>query len=89
MRLKLYDGAERVIKNVRLVPNLKRNLISLSEFDKQGYVFKGGNEVLKVLNGSMIFMKGTKKNGLYSLIRQVVMGSVAVVSIERLLKTEL
>ena len=40
LRFKLYDGVERVINNVRLVPDLKRNLISLSEFDKKGYVFK-------------------------------------------------
>ena len=86
MRFKLHDGAERVIKNVRLVPDLKRNLISLSEFDKQGYVFKGENGVL---NGSLIFMKGIQKNGMYSLIGEVVMGSVAAVSVKRLSKTKL
>ena len=75
LRFKLYDGVERVINNVRLVPDLKRNLISLSEFDKKGYVFKGENEVLKVLKGSMIFMKGMQKNGLHSLMGEVVMGS--------------
>ena len=89
VRFKLHDGAERVIKNVRLVPDLKRNLISLSEFDKQGYVFKGENGVLKVLKGSMIFMKGMQKNGMYSLIGALVMGSAATVSVIRLSKTEL
>ena len=89
VRFKLHDGAERVIKNVRLVPDLKRNLISLSEFDKQGYVFKGENGVLKVLKGSMIFMKGMQKNSLYSFIGEVVMGSTTVVSVKRLSKTEL
>ena len=89
MRFKLHDGAERVIKNVRLVPDLKRNLISLSEFDKQGYLFKGENGVLKVLKGSMIFMKGMQKNGMYSLIGALVMGSAATVSVIRLSKTEL
>jgi len=52
VRFKLHDGAKRVIKNVRLVLDLKRNLISLSEFNKHGYVFKGENEVMKVLKGS-------------------------------------
>jgi len=89
VRFKLHDGHERVIKNVRLVSDLKRNLISLSEFDKQGYVFKGENGVLKVLKGSMIFMKGMQKNGLYSLIGALVMGSAATVSVIRLSKTEL
>jgi len=89
VRFKLHDGAKRVIKNVRLIPDLKRNLISLSEFDKQGYVFKEENGVLKVLKCSIIFMKGMQKNGLYSLIGEVMIGSAVAVSVKRLSKTEL
>ena len=37
----------------------------------------------------MIFMKGMQKNGLYSLIGEVVMGPVAIVSVKRLSKIEL
>jgi len=39
VRFKLHDGTEIVINNVRLVPDLKRNLISLSRFDKQASYF--------------------------------------------------
>jgi len=37
----------------------------------------------------MIFMKGVQKNGMYSLIGEVVMGSAATTSIKRFSKTEL
>lgn len=58
VRFKLHDGTERVIINVRLVPDLKRNLVLPSEFDKMGCVFKGERGILKVLKGSMVIMKG-------------------------------
>ena len=43
----------------------------------------------RVQKGSMIFMKGMQKNGMYSLIGALVMGSAATVSVIRLSKTEL
>ena len=52
-------------------------------------MFKGENGVLKVLKGSMIFMNEMQKNGLYSLIGEVVMGSAVAVFVKRLSKTEL
>jgi len=56
-----------MLEEVRFVHNLKRNLISLGELKKKGYVFKGERGVLKVLRGSMVLMKGVKKNDLYAL----------------------
>ena len=39
VRFKLHDESIRLLTEVRYVPDLKRNLISLGEFDKKGYVF--------------------------------------------------
>lgn len=49
IRFKLHDGNERLLTEVRYVPNLKRNLISLGELDKIGYMFKGENLELLVV----------------------------------------
>lgn len=67
VRLKLADGAIRVLEGVRYVPDLKRNLISLGMLDAQGYVYKAEGGVLKVTKGSMVMMRGELVNGLYKL----------------------
>ena len=56
-----------MFEEFRYIPSLKRNLISLGELEKKGYVFKGQKGVVKVLRGSMVVMKGVRKNDLYAL----------------------
>jgi len=34
----MHDGTERVLEEVKFVPSLKCNLISLGEFEKKGCV---------------------------------------------------
>ena len=80
VRLKLHDGIERTLQNVRLVPGLKRNLISLGMLDQMGCKIKLENEVLKVIRGSITLMKGERINGLYSLLGKTVIGTVSNVS---------
>jgi len=77
IRFKFHDGAERIFTDVRYVPELKRNLISLGEFDKTGYVFKGEKGILNVVKDSIIVMRGIMKNGLYYVDGEVVIGSAA------------
>lgn len=36
IQIKMFDGVMRTLTNVRHVPNLKNNLISLGTFDKIG-----------------------------------------------------
>ena len=40
VRLKMFDDRERLIHNVRYIPELKRNLLSISMFDDLGYVLE-------------------------------------------------
>ncbi|RVW58895.1 Retrovirus-related Pol polyprotein from transposon TNT 1-94 [Vitis vinifera] len=79
VRIKHYDGIERVLEDVRYIPELKRNLISLGMLDKSGYTFKSEPNSLRVARGSLTVMKGTIKNGLYTLIGQTVTRKVSTV----------
>lgn len=79
--LKLHDGSIRVLRQVRHVPDLKRNLISLGVLDQIGCRIKLESGELSVLNGSNLVMSGTRKNGVYILDGEVISG-VADVSIK-------
>ncbi|KAL5563211.1 hypothetical protein UlMin_032958 [Ulmus minor] len=65
VRIKTHDGIERILSNVRHVPELKRNLISLGMLDQHGFSWKGEKGVLKVSKGSLVVMKGVKDKSLY------------------------
>lgn len=65
--IKMYDGIVRTLRNVRYVPNLKRNLVSLGILEDEGYTCKSDNKILKIMKGSLVVMKGPKRNGLYYL----------------------
>ncbi|KAH9671115.1 hypothetical protein KPL70_017228 [Citrus sinensis] len=67
IRLKMLDGMTSELANVRHVPDLKRNLISLGMLDKMGCLVKLESGTLKVMKGSMVLMKGSLSNGLYVL----------------------
>ena len=59
--LKLHDGSIRVIKQVKHVPDLKRNLISLGMLDQIGCRIRLESGQLSVLNCSNLVMKGLGK----------------------------
>jgi len=60
IRLKMFDGREFLLKDVRFVPELKRNLISLSMFDSLGYCTGIEHGVCKISHGALITVKGSK-----------------------------
>ena len=57
VRVRMYDGVIQTLKNVKHVPELKKNLISLGMLDSFGYEFRGGVRVIKVSKGALIIMK--------------------------------
>src|ERR1044072_8002533 len=75
VRFKLHDDSIRLLTEVRYVPDLKRNLISLSECEKNEYVFRGEKSILRVMKGSKKVLRGVKKQDLYALEDEVVSGS--------------
>ncbi|KAL8494299.1 hypothetical protein ACS0TY_025194 [Phlomoides rotata] len=58
IKIKMFDGAGRILSNVRFVPNLKRNLISLGSLTATGCVFEADGDSISVLKGGKILMKG-------------------------------
>ena len=65
--LKSYDGTLKTLNKVRHIPDLKRNLIFLGTLDEEGYECKVINGVMKIYKGSLLSLKGNKRNGLYYL----------------------
>ena len=65
--LKLHDNKIRTLTEVRYVPGLKRNLISLGTLDELGFSYKAENGFMHVLKDNNLILSGTKKHGLYIL----------------------
>lgn len=65
----MFDVAIRILGDVIYIPNLKRNLISLSTLDSKRYESTGEYEVLKVSNGVLIVMKGQRKSAKLLYVR--------------------
>lgn len=64
----MYDGVIRDLKQVRYVPDLKRNLISLEVIDQLGCSIKVENGEIQVVQNGVFMMKGIRRNGLYVLV---------------------
>lgn len=62
VNLKLHDGTIRELREVRYVPELKRNLISLGMLDQMGLNIKLESGDLRISNGDGVVMKGYKRN---------------------------
>jgi hypothetical protein len=80
VRIKMYDGIVRTMTDVRHMPDLAKNLLSLSTFDSQGYNYTSGGGVLRIGNGALIFIKGILASGLYLLQGSTIVGAAAVPS---------
>ncbi|GJR16644.1 retrovirus-related pol polyprotein from transposon TNT 1-94 [Tanacetum coccineum] len=68
VRVQMKDGSSFVLENVRYIPELKRNLISLGTLDREGYTVMLQNGRVKVIKGYLMVLSGTiKGNYVYSL----------------------
>ncbi|GJR80266.1 hypothetical protein Tco_0151051 [Tanacetum coccineum] len=54
VRVQLRDGSSFVLNNVRYIPELKRNLISLGTLEKEGYTVKMQSGKVKGFNGELM-----------------------------------
>jgi hypothetical protein len=83
----MFDGIVRTLTEVRHVPTMSRNLISLSTLDIKGYKYSAGDGVMKVTKGSLVVMKGDlKAANLYLLRGSSFTANAVVLLISRLLK---
>ena len=82
VKIKMFDGVVRTLTDVRHIPDLRLNLISLGTLDSTGCSISISGGVVKVKKGAMVVMKEEKKGNLYRLIGESVIGGVAVTSSE-------
>jgi hypothetical protein len=67
IRIKMFDGTVKIPIDVRHIPELRKNLISLGVLDTGGYksIVQGG--VMKVYKGILLVMKAKKVGNLFLL----------------------
>ena len=80
VRIKTYYSVVRTLSNVRHVPNLKKNLLTLGIFNSQGYKYSGEGGVLTISKGALVFVKGKMVNGLYMLQGSIIVSSATISS---------
>jgi hypothetical protein len=85
----MFDGIIRTLTDVRHVPELKKNLISLGVLDSGGHKFTGQGGVLKVSKGALVVMKAIKTGNLYKLEGSIQVNEAVVVSEEAIESTHL
>jgi len=78
IKIRIHHSIVRTLSNVRHVPDLKKNLISLGTLDSYGYKFLAEGGVLRVSKGSLVVMKGKNMNNLYILQGSTVIGDAAM-----------
>ncbi|GJW27376.1 retrotransposon protein, putative, ty1-copia subclass [Tanacetum coccineum] len=79
VRVQLKDGSSFVLHNVRFIPELKRNLISMGTLEKEGYTVKMQSGKIKVIIGSRVVLSGTRRdNCVYSLDGHALAGDLNV-----------
>ncbi|KAF3649187.1 hypothetical protein FXO38_17797 [Capsicum annuum] len=74
----MHNGVVRILTNVRYVPNLKKNLISLGTLESVECKYMSEGGVSKVSYGDLMIMKSRKSSVLYTLLGSTVIGATAV-----------
>jgi hypothetical protein len=83
IRIKMFDGVVRMLCDVRHVPEVEKNLISLGTLDSNGYGYKSVGEVMKVTKSAMVVMKGQiNSKNIYKLLGSIVVGGIDSVESE-------
>ena len=71
----MFDGIARTLMNVKHIPELKKNLVSLGYLVHCGFNFsnRDWSEVLNISNGAMVMMRDRRMdNNLYGMVGSVV-----------------
>ena len=61
IRIKRFDGIFITLGDVKHIPYLKRNLLSLSTLNSKGYKYTSEGRALKVSKAALVMMKGQKE----------------------------
>ena len=80
VRVKIADGIVRTLRNVRHIPDMKKNLISLGALDSNGCRCILEKGVLRVIVGAQMVMKSKNWESLYEFTDSTIKGSACVSS---------
>lgn len=83
IHLKNQDGSTKVLTYVRYVSDVKKNLIPLGLLESKGFTVSMQAAELKVISGTLVEMKGIRKNSLcYYQGSTIIASAVTTVSDE-------
>jgi hypothetical protein len=75
IRIKMFDGVVRTLCDVKHVSYVEKNLISLGTLDSNKFSYYSEGEIMKVVKGAMVVMKGEKNSkNIYKLLGNTVVG---------------
>jgi hypothetical protein len=75
IRIKMFDDVVKTLCDVRHVPEVEKNLISLGTLDSNGYGYKSVSRVMKVTKGAMVVIKGQiNSKNIYKLLGSTIVG---------------
>ena len=80
VRIKTYNGVVRTLVGVRYVPNMSKNLISLSTLEIGGFSFVGGDGILDIIMDVVVVMRARCIGRLYVLQGSTVTGAAILSS---------
>lgn len=81
IQIKMSDCVIMTLTNVRHIPTMTRNLISLSPLELKGYRYSAEGGVMNVSIGSLVVMKGDlKSTNLYLLRGTTIICNAATIS---------
>ncbi|KAG8500910.1 hypothetical protein CXB51_002999 [Gossypium anomalum] len=76
VKIRIHDGTIMTLSDVRYVPDLRKNLISLSILDLKGCKINIKSNDIKVSSGALILLKGKITGNLYILEGSTVTGEI-------------
>ncbi|KAG8475541.1 hypothetical protein CXB51_032350 [Gossypium anomalum] len=76
VKIKMHDGTIKTLSDVRYVPDLRKNLISLSILDLKGCKINIEWSGIKVSRGALVLLKGKRIGSLYILEGSTVTGEI-------------
>ncbi|KAG8473853.1 hypothetical protein CXB51_035848 [Gossypium anomalum] len=76
VKIKMHDGTIRTLSDVRYVPNLRKNLISLSILNLKRCKINIESSGIKVSRGALVLLKGKRTGSLYILEGYTVTGEI-------------
>jgi len=72
VKLQMFDGVVRTVTNVRHIPGMMKNIISLGMLEANGHQYNCVGGVLQVLTGNKVVMKAKRHKNLYIMEGRVV-----------------